>query len=38
LFTVPADDLDFVARDSRLQIIADRVLEKLHGKEVVVFE
>jgi deoxyadenosine/deoxycytidine kinase len=38
VLTVPTDSLNFVADTSRLQLIADRVLEKLHGKEVVVFE
>jgi deoxyadenosine/deoxycytidine kinase len=38
VLTVPTDDLNFVADISRLELIADRVLEKLHGKEVVVFE
>jgi deoxyadenosine/deoxycytidine kinase len=38
VLTVPTDSLNFLADTSRLQLIADRVLEKLHGKEVVVFE
>jgi deoxyadenosine/deoxycytidine kinase len=38
VLTVPTDSLNFVSDTSRLQLIADRVLEKLHGKEVVVFE
>jgi deoxyadenosine/deoxycytidine kinase len=38
VLTVPTDNLNFVADISRLELIADRVLEKLHGKEVVVFE
>jgi len=38
VLTVPTDNLNFVSDTSRLQLIADRVLEKLHGKEVVVFE
>jgi deoxyadenosine/deoxycytidine kinase len=38
VLTVPTDDLNFVAVNSHLELIASRVLEKLHGKEVVVFE
>ncbi len=38
VLTVPSDDLDFVKHPSHLEIIANKVLEKLHGKEVVVFE
>ena len=38
VLTVPTDSLNFVSDTSRLQLIADRVLEKLHGKEVVVFQ
>jgi deoxyadenosine/deoxycytidine kinase len=38
VLTVPTDDLNFVAVDSHLELIASRVLDKLHGKEVVVFE
>ena len=38
VLTVPTDDLNFVARNSHLELIASRVLEKLHGKETVVFE
>jgi deoxyadenosine/deoxycytidine kinase len=37
VLTVPTDDLNFVAVNSHLELIASRVLEKLHGKEVVVF-
>jgi deoxyadenosine/deoxycytidine kinase len=37
VLTVPTDALNFVAEDSHLELIASRVLEKLHGKEVVVF-
>ena len=38
VLTVPTDDLNFVAINSHLELIANRVLEKLHGKEVVVFK
>ena len=38
VLTVHTDDLDFVAVNSHLELIASRVLDKLHGKEVVVFE
>jgi deoxyadenosine/deoxycytidine kinase len=38
VLTVPTDDLDFVAVNSHLELIASRVLDKLHGKEVVVFD
>jgi len=38
VLTVPTDELNFVAVNSHLELIASRVLEKLHGKEVVVFE
>jgi len=38
VLTVPTDELNFVAVNSHLELIASRVLDKLHGKEVVVFE
>jgi deoxyadenosine/deoxycytidine kinase len=38
VLTVPTDNLNFVAVDSHLELIASRVLDKLHGKEVVVLE
>jgi deoxyadenosine/deoxycytidine kinase len=38
VLTVPTDDLNFVAINSHLELIASRVLDKLHGKEIVVFE
>lgn len=38
VLTVPTDNLNFVASEPNLELIAKRVLEKLHGKEVVVFE
>jgi len=37
VLTVPADDLDFVQHDTHLQIISERILDKLQGKEEVVF-
>jgi deoxyadenosine/deoxycytidine kinase len=37
VLTVPADDLDFVKHDTHLQIISERILDKLQGKEEVVF-
>jgi deoxyadenosine/deoxycytidine kinase len=38
VLTVPGDQLNFVAVNSHLEMIASRVLDKLHGKEVVVFD
>ncbi|HSR34927.1 MAG TPA: deoxynucleoside kinase [Anaerolineae bacterium] len=38
VLTIPTDDLNFVAVNSHLELIASRVLDKLHGKEVVVFD
>jgi len=38
VLTVPTDDLDFVANHGHLELIAEKVLEKLHGREEVVFE
>jgi deoxyadenosine/deoxycytidine kinase len=38
VLTVPTDELDYVADNSNLELIASRVLDKLHGKETVVFE
>ncbi len=37
VLTVPTDNLDFVHKDEHLELIAARVLDKLHGKEEVVF-
>ena len=37
VLTVPADDLDFVQNHSHLDLIADKIMDKLQGKEVVVF-
>ena len=36
VLTVPADDLDFVKNHLHLDLIADRIMDKLQGKEVVV--
>lgn len=38
VLTVPADDLDYVANSGHLQLIVEKVQEKLTGKEVVVFD
>lgn len=38
VLTVPADDLDYVAHDSHLQLIVTKILDRLGGKEEVVFE
>jgi deoxyadenosine/deoxycytidine kinase len=38
VLSVPADDLDFVAHPRHLDLIAQKVQEKLTGKEEVVFE
>jgi deoxyadenosine/deoxycytidine kinase len=38
VLTVPADDLDYVANSSHLDLIVRKVQEKLTGKEEVVFE
>jgi deoxyadenosine/deoxycytidine kinase len=38
VLTVPTDTLDFIAINSHLELIANRVLDKLHGKEVVIFK
>jgi deoxyadenosine/deoxycytidine kinase len=38
VLTVPTDEFNFVTHNAHLELIAARVLEKLHGKEVVVFE
>jgi deoxyadenosine/deoxycytidine kinase len=37
VLTVPADDLDFVMRPEHLELIASKVVEKLTGKEMVLF-
>jgi deoxyadenosine/deoxycytidine kinase len=38
VLTVPADDLDYVAHDSHLDLIVSKIIEKLTGKEEVVFK
>ncbi len=38
VLTVPADSLDYVRNDHHLALITDKILDKLQGKEVVVFE
>jgi len=37
VLTVPADDLDFVQNHTHLDLIASKIMDKLQGKEVVVF-
>lgn len=37
VLTVPADDIDFVAHPAHLKLIARKLIEKLHGREEVVF-
>lgn len=37
VLTVPADDVDFVAHNSHLKLIVNKVEEKLNGREVVIF-
>lgn len=37
VLTVPTDDLDFVHKDTHLDLIIRKILEKLSGKEEVVF-
>jgi deoxyadenosine/deoxycytidine kinase len=38
VLTVPADDLDYVAYDSHLDLIVSKINEKLAGKEEVIFD
>ena len=38
VLTIPTDNLDFVRNGTHLTQISARVLDKLHGKEVVVFK
>jgi deoxyadenosine/deoxycytidine kinase len=38
VLTVPADDLDYVAHDSHLDLIVSKIIDKLAGKEEVIFE
>jgi len=37
VLTVPSDNLDFVANSRHLDLIVDRMLERLRGREEVVF-
>ncbi len=38
VLTVPSDNLDFVQYNSHMELIAAKIVEKLSGKEVVVFD
>nr|HID12924.1 deoxynucleoside kinase [Anaerolineae bacterium] len=38
VLSVPSDDLDFVLNPGHLELITDKILEKLHGREEVVFD
>jgi deoxyadenosine/deoxycytidine kinase len=38
VLTVPADRLDFVRYPHHLDVIVDRIQQKLAGKEIVVFD
>jgi deoxyadenosine/deoxycytidine kinase len=38
VLTVPADNLDFVQFNSHMELIAAKIVDKLSGKEVVVFD
>ncbi len=38
VLSVPSDDLDFVLNPGHLELITDKVLEKLQGREEVVFD
>jgi deoxyadenosine/deoxycytidine kinase len=38
VLTVPSDNLDFVQYNSHMELIAAKIVEKLTGKEVVVFD
>jgi deoxyadenosine/deoxycytidine kinase len=38
VLTVPSDNLDFVKYNAHMELIAKKVVEKLSGKEVVVFD
>ena len=38
VLTVPSDNLDFVQYSSHMELIATKIVEKLTGKEVVVFD
>ena len=38
MLTVPADDIDYVAHNGHLELIAQKVEERLTGKEEVIFD
>ncbi len=38
VLTVPADDLDYATNETHLALIVEKILDKLAGKEEVVFE
>jgi len=38
VLTVPSDNLDFVKYNSHMELIAAKIVEKLQGKEIVIFE
>jgi len=38
VLTIPSDELDFVTREQHLAIIADRVVDRLKGKEEISFQ
>jgi deoxyadenosine/deoxycytidine kinase len=38
VLTIPADDLDYVAHSKHLDLIVQKIEQKLTGKEVVIFD
>jgi deoxyadenosine/deoxycytidine kinase len=38
VLSIPSDDMDFVLNSRHLELITEKVLEKLHGREEVVFD
>ena len=38
VLSMPSDDLDFVVHTEHLELITEKILEKLHGREEVVFD
>jgi len=38
VLTVPSDDLDFVLNSNHLELITQKILDKLQGREEVVFD
>ena len=38
VLTIPADQLDFVANNEHLDYVVEKIMERLRGKEVVVFD